>query len=327
MIASSVMASSPLRADDKALKLMDPLPLKTALDYAKEHPRLKLTSEQNQHYTHQHPLYLNCHQLAYNNLDSADRQRFSSLYPLVSMEQLQQLYILQSYLDVDLSDLAFMADNESMSIAYIRYDRAKTRMELKQYSEVLVAEKESQYFEQLQRYQASGFAQRLSRSVLAQEMGHLGKLPNNIIAMPAWHIPDELPELSAVLEAIKKNNSWLSRYKDDLKTAEKSLIDIQLQQLSIELLSQLEALKSANKRFEKAANFQDLNLEQSRTLYEQEVKADLGDAMAQQTRSQFQQQQISYCLNITWAQLNILQGNALLEPPPKTIQATSEAGQ
>lgn len=296
-------------------ELPDPLPLKTAISFANKHPRLALTADKQLKYKHQQPLYLNCHNLAYNNLSSLDTYRTDNINHLVSPEQLQQLYILKSYLDVSLSDLVFMADNEIMSSAFIQFDRAKTRMELKQYSELFVAEKEANYYEQLQRYQSSGATQRITRAVLAQEINSTGRLPRDVIPMPKWDLPKELPEFNGLLNNIEKNNLWLTKHKGNLNPDEQALLILQLRQVVTELLLQLETLNNAYERFEKAANFQDLRLEQSRTLYEQEVKSDLGDSMAKQTRVQFKQQQVSYCLNTAWAQLNILQGKPILETP------------
>jgi hypothetical protein len=230
---------------------------------------------------------------------------------------------MRSFLDVHLSDLVVMADNEKMSSSFIQFDRATNRMELKQFSELVVAEKEASYYAELQRFRGSGATQRITRSALAQELGILNKIPSDVIPMPAWQIPKELPEFNDLLKSITKNNQWLRKYKSNLKAPEQKLIDLQLQQLTTELLLQLETLSTASERFEKAANFRDLKLEESRALYEMEVKSDLGDSMGQQTRIQFKQQKITYCLNTTWAQLNILLGKPLLEKPPKVIKEPS----
>ena len=316
------MANTMLLSNTYALNatgdLPNPLPLEQAIGSATHHPRVTITADIHSKYRHQQPLYLNCHNFAYNNLSNIDAHRYVNMSHLVSPESLQQLYIMKSYLDVHLSDLVFMADNEKMSTAFIQYDRAKNRMELKQYSELVVAEKETDYYEELQRYRASGATQRITRSVLAQEIGNLGHIPREVIPMPAWKIPKELPELRELLKNIEKDNKWLVKHKRNLKQSEQTLIALQLRQLVTELLLQLEILKTAYERFEKSAAFQDLRLEESRTLYEQEVKSDLGDSMAQQTRVQFQQQQVAYCLNTAWAKLNILQGKAILDAPPQS---------
>jgi hypothetical protein len=60
--------------------------------------------------------------------------------------------------------------------------------------------------------------------------------------------------------------------------------------------------------------------ERSRTLYEQEVKSDIGDAMTQQSKVRLQKQQIQFCQALTLAQLNALQGKPvwpLPKPAPK----------
>ncbi len=83
---------------------------------------------------------------------------------------------------------------------------------------------------------------------------------------------------------------------------------MELRQHILELLLRLDIFKIAEARSQADAIWRDYYLELSRTLYEQEVKSDLGDAMTQQSKARLQQQQIQFCRALTFAQLNALQG-------------------
>jgi len=138
-------------------------------------------------------------------------------------------------------------------------------------------------------------------------------------------IPDELPELGKVIKNTS-NNQWLVRRKKDSNDDNvRQLINMQLRQYVTELLLQLQIYRSAQQRFNKVSNWRDLMLERSRTLYEQEVRSDLGDSMAQQTKVQFQEQQIRFCQTLAWAQLNALQGRPVLSQAATPKPATPKA--
>ena len=56
------------------------------------------------------------------------------------------------------------------------------------------------------------------------------------------------------------------------------------------------------------------SLEQSRVLYEKELRADLGFSMSEQTRARLREQQVAYCRILAWAELNALQGKPVWPP-------------
>jgi len=61
------------------------------------------------------------------------------------------------------------------------------------------------------------------------------------------------------------------------------------------------------------ADYRDLYLDRSRTLYEMEAKADIGDAMARQTEARLLSLRTEFELALAWAQLDILLGQAPME--------------
>ncbi len=323
MACTTILAAS---AATQTQKLPNPLSIVQALSYAQQHPAVKLSAEERKHFVAVNPLYLNCHRLAYSNDVAVDYQRNASFSELVDPEVAQELRIMQRFFDVLLADASVMADNESMAIAYVRLDRAKSRMELKQLSEVQVAALEARYQDTLQRYKGSSELQHLSRAYLAQAIAHVGQLPRDLKTVNPIQLPTELPEVSELLQQAHDNNSWLAKQRENRSASLRQVQDMQLRLYVTELLARLKMLKAAQQHLDKTASWRDLALEQSRTLYEQEARSDLGDSMAEQTRVQFQIQQISFCQILTWARLNALQGKPILTrqqtKPEKATKAT-----
>lgn len=311
LLSSLCLSSLAAYADDK--ELPDPLSLEQALEYAKDHPRTQLNPDQVNLYSRKQTLYLNCHNLAYNNDSSSDPQRDNdSINLLIAPELAQQLAIMERFFDVDLADLNLMHDNENMASAYISYDRANIRRELKQYSETYVAELDAEFHKVRQQYYASQASQQMTRGLLAQALNQTNNVPRDLNPPKLPKLPKELPETKTVLESVLKNNNWLTKNIDNVSKPEQAVIEMRLKQHIQELLLRLSVLKAAYSRADKESLYRDLKLENSRTLYEQEVKADLGDSMAQQTRTKMEMQKSKYCQTLTWAQLNALQGKPLL---------------
>lgn len=313
-----LVLSSPLRTEpepntSQANEPPNPLTLRAALAYADHHP-VVLTKTGSMQSLQPQPLYLNCHNLAFNNRVAVDTQRDTRMRQLVAPEIVQQIEIMQRFFDVQLADLAVMADNESMASAYVRYDRARKRMELKQYSELTVAEQEVLYYETLQKFKASSALQQLTRVALAQAINQPEYLPRDLGAVRPFSFPKVLPELAGIIKNTN-NNQWLQKQKQAQEMPARQILNSSLREYVTELLLRLELLKTLQQRIEKESNWRDLKLEQSRMLYEQEVKSDLGDSMAQQTTVQFKQRQVLFCGMLTWVRLNVLQGKALLSPP------------
>jgi hypothetical protein len=91
---------------------------------------------------------------------------------------------------------------------------------------------------------------------------------------------------------------------------------MELQQQVLELVLRLQVLGDAGRYAAAETLRRDLKLEQSRVLYEKELRADLGYSMSAQTRARLREQRVEFCKILTWAELNALQGKAPLTQQP-----------
>ncbi|MEA3274391.1 MAG: hypothetical protein U9Q81_03680 [Pseudomonadota bacterium] len=286
----------------------DPLSLGKALEYARQHPRNLPEIHRAGRFPRRQPLHLDCHRLAYASTSGIDTQRNRPMESLTEPVAAQQLEILERFFDVLLADLSFSRYNEAMAVAYIQFDRARARQELGQYSELRVAELQEVYQNSRRRYAASQASQRLTRSLLALAINRPLTLPRDLSPPRLPAQPNQMPTAGNVFDRAAKDNAWLAVLKEGAGAAERRLIDMEVRQQILELLLRLQALRAAQQYAATESARTDLKLEESRTLYEQEVKADLGDSMSQQTKARLQEQQVAYCRALAWAELNALQG-------------------
>jgi len=299
-------------------ELPNPLSLEQALSYAKQHPRSQLTPAVNQQYPSFASFYLNCHKLAYNNDSMIDHQRGRLFSPLFSSEQSVQLDILKRFFDVLLADRHFGFSNENMAGAFISLDRAQNRFELKDASELDVAKLDAEYQIIRQQRFASENTQRLTRSLLAQAINSPEKLPSDLKAPTLPTLPSELPSLNELFDVVLQQNGDLKKRIANLSKPEQAVIKMELRQHLLERLMLLQLLNITEQNAQSNTYWRDLKLDQSRTLYDMEVKSDLGDSMALQTRAHLQEKQIAYCKTLAWAEINALQNKSLLESAPQT---------
>lgn len=289
--------------------LPEPLSLAQALSLAEHHPRLSIPREEQLRLERAQPVLLGCRELALSVAESADptAQRIDERW--ISPLAAQRLEILGRYFDVLLADLSYALFNESMAVAYIQFDRARVRSELGETSELRVLELEAAYQDILRRRVASQSAQRLTRAMLADAMGRPGELPRDLFGVEtaAPRKPIEIADLIAQTSA----NTYLNELKQGKSTAHKALIDMAVRARLLRLLLRLESLAGAQRWAQTEADFRDLKLEQSRTLYELEVTADLGFSMSQQTRTQLLSERIRYCTVLTQAEIDALTGHPL----------------
>lgn len=306
----------------KSEQLSSPLSLKQALGYAKNHPRTLLSAEGQNKFPARSAIFLDCQRLAFTQIESIDNQRNRIETPLIDPLALQKIRILQAFFDVRLADLNNGYINEKMAGAYIDYDRAKTRFELKQLSERVVADLHTKYQAVLQQFRASEAMQRITRSSLAMAINHPEQLPTDLAPPRLFDFPAQLPELETLYQSALNNNAWFNQLKKQIATnqdkdhnkAMASLMHMELRQQILELLLRLNVLKSAREQTEIEHIQRELDLDMSRTLYDMEVKADLGDSMTLQSKTVFESSRIRYCQYLAWAQLNGLQGLPILNP-------------
>ena len=317
---SILCASALLFSIAHAAEVPDPLSLDQALNFADGHPRTQLAPEIAQRYPTPQPVYLDCHNLAYNNNTSPDNQRDRQLAGLISPLDNQRLEILQRFFDVLLADGSAVRDNENMAVYFIPLDRTRTRMELKEFSELDVAELDAEYQIVRQQGAASMASQRLTRSLLSQAINNPQTLPNELNPPTLGAFPAEMPTLNELVDASLQGNKWIKERRDDANADERAVIDMELRQQILELLLRLDIFKVADGRSQAEILWRDYYLERSRTLYEQEVKSDIGDAMTQQSKARLHEQQIQFCHALTLAQLNALQGKPVWPLPQPAKQ-------
>ncbi len=301
-------AIGPATADEPGVP--SPLSLEQALAFAADHPRLAADAGWLAPARRQ-PLFLGCHELAFTGTRGRDDDRDVAWSRWMASEVAQRLEIMQRFYDVLLADLSYARDNEALAVAYIQFDRAAAREELGQFSPLKVAELEAGY--QLIRRQraASEAAQRVSRSLLAQALGRPTELPRDLVT-PDLALPDEaLPELEAVVTTALEKNPHIGQLMTERSSAERALIEMEVRQQALELLTRLELLRVIAEQAKTESNWRDLKLDESRTMYELEVKADLGFSMSQQTKARRDEEQVALCRALTRAELKALQGQSL----------------
>ncbi len=294
--------------------LPSPLDLESALSFAKDHPRTRLTPEQQIIVPPRQPLFLNCHDLTFNNTNSIDNYRNSVTSNLISPVEQQKLRIMQYFFDVLLADASMIGINEDMAGAYIAYDRAKTRQEYKQYSEITVAKLEAEYQNVRQQFFSGEATQRLTRSQLAQAINHPDNLSSELNPPNLLEPPKKLPDVEKVYAQSLKDNTWLKTLKEKNNNDQVVLLEMDLKQQVLELILRLRVLGAAKERSEAESYRRDLNLELSRALYEMEVKSSLGRSMTLQSKARMKEEQLNYCQTLAWAQLNALRGLDVLTP-------------
>lgn len=297
--------------------LPSPLDLNTALSLAGDHPRTRLTPEQQIATPPQQTLFLGCHNLTFNNTTIDDPIRNTASTQLVDPKVQQELLILRAFFDVLLSDSSLIGINEDMAGAFIAFDRAKIRQELKEKSEIIVAELEAEYQEVRQQFFSGQATQRLTRSILAQTINRPDELSSDLIPPALIKSPEKLPDFSDLYELALKNNRWLIKIKENYNADQTALFEMDLRQQILETLLQVTVLKAASDRAEAELYRRDMNLEMSRTLYEMEVKASLGNSMTMQSKARMAEERVKYCTTLAWAQLNALIGQPILSQPPE----------
>lgn len=302
-----VTLSTPIAAAD------DPISLADALAGLGAHPRLEASPDLSLALPRRESLYLDCHRLAFSQLEPADSPRDRPLEVFLTPLAQQQLEVMRRFFDVLLADLSFASESEAMAVAYIQYDRAAVRSELGQYSELRVLELEAVYQEILQRRAASEVTQQLARALLAEALGQPEELPRDLDSPGLPALPDALPDLDDLLREALRSEP-IRALGDGRSDADRRLIEMELRQQLLELLLRLRLLDAVETRLTTESAWRDLKLDESRALYEQEVTADLGYSMSQQTRTGLQWRRLGLCRALAWGELQALLGKPVWAP-------------
>jgi hypothetical protein len=218
---------------------------------------------------------------------------------------------MQRFYDVLLADLSYARDNEAMAVAYVQFDRAEARAELGQFSPLRVAELRADYELIRRQRAASEAAQRLTRSLLAHALGRPDQLPRELVTPDLSPSAVDTPTVAQVVNNAIEHNPQVGGLLQGRSEAERALIGMELRQHAMELLTRLELLAVISEQARIESEWRDLKLDESRTLYELEVTADLGFSMSQQTKARRDAEAVALCRALTLAELKGLQGGTV----------------
>ncbi len=93
--------------------------------------------------------------------------------------------------------------------------------------------------------------------------------------------------------------------------AERRALEYRLRQRVLELVQRLQELELAAEAASVNERFRDLYLDRSRTLYQLEVRTDLGDSQARQAEAVWRSAQVAFERALTWARLDAMRGKPL----------------
>lgn len=110
---------------------------------------------------------------------------------------------------------------------------------------------------------------------------------------------------------VARHEAELARLQGRLERAQ-----LRVRQAILDAWLELETLYVARQEATDYADYRDLYLDLSRALYEQEVNADLGDAMVQSSEARLRSAQTEFAIARTWARIRLLTGTS-----PKEMSA------
>jgi len=153
--------------------------------------------------------------------DSARAEIVARELQLADARENRRLEIMARFLDAVLADLRFMVDTETMTVAYIRFDRARERQKLGQISDVDVMELETRFQELLVRRSRSEKRQAQLRQQLAIAINRPAELPRDLVP-PKFPGNERLPpDFATTFEKARESNPALLAARRELESAEK----------------------------------------------------------------------------------------------------------
>lgn len=114
----------------------------------------------------------------------------------------------------------------------------------------------------------------------------------------------------------------VARAEAQMRRVEARLASVQ-QGLSItlmKLVEQVNNLHAARKAARVRSAYRELYADRSRSMYNLEIRTDLGDAMARLTEAQWQTAKVDYELALTWARIDALTGKPIVTSPEETAR-------
>jgi len=258
-----------------------------------------------------------CHALDRPHGSTPMGGRHCGYWHLLTPRQQTTLQVMRRFLNVLEADLTAARDEEFMAIAYVRVDRGRNREELGQFSSIELKKLELEYQQSRRDRYASQARLRVSRSLLASALGRSGELPADV-APPQWpSLPASLGDVDALLEEASAGNPSLNDWRQQADTGNAPdylvrQLETDLHEAILQLWLGYGVLLVDRQREVALADHRDLCLERSRTLYDLEATADLGDCMAEQTAAKLAQLRTDHRLYMLLATSNALRGRPLL---------------
>jgi outer membrane protein TolC len=156
---------------------------------------------------------------------------------LLEARERRRIEVMARFFNVLAADLQYVADNETMAVAYVNADNARDRLKVGQISAMELAELESRYQDMLVRRNASQARTRFARAQLANAMNQPGqlaaeledpKLTSNDLTLPDYEVllpimQESNPRLraqSALLEASRQRMEALRAENSPMLDAE-----------------------------------------------------------------------------------------------------------
>lgn len=146
----------------------------------------------------------------------------SQQWQLLTERQTHQLNVMEKFFAVLVSDKNYVLKDEQMTLAYLKYDKARDRNELGTVSDIELLELENSYREKLQLRKIAEQQQRLSRLRLAAALGRPDDLPADL-TMPEVDWKKPLPAIESVLEKSLANNPELQTSRNTVQAAKEKL--------------------------------------------------------------------------------------------------------
>ncbi|MCF6211057.1 MAG: TolC family protein [Gammaproteobacteria bacterium] len=134
-----------------------------------------------------------------------------------------QLAVMAAYFDVLLVDLEVIRDNEAMSIGYVNFDRAQSRNELGQLSDIELLRFESAYQLTRARQYASSSRQRTARQRLANLINRSDRLPAELAAPVLPDVQHDIPDVAAWFAGVEAANPELIALQAAVQAAHERL--------------------------------------------------------------------------------------------------------
>ena len=128
---------------------------------------------------------------------------------LLETRERRRIEVMARFFSVLAADMQFIADNETMAVAYVNADNARDRLKVGQISTTELAELESRYQEILVRRNASQARARFARAQLANAMNQPGQLAAELEDPKLAANDLALPDYETLLPIMQEHNPRL----------------------------------------------------------------------------------------------------------------------